>query len=153
VLSKLIFFRLRVAGLLLVARLFEGDRLRAKVPRAERLTRFNYDAPLIAALMDRWRPETHTFHFPVGEMTLSVEDAAMLGGLSCAGKAMGPTTSPRCDRLPSLLGSRTFLGTIAHRRRTCPSSTPTGPPGLGSSSSVYVILTLIFNVCMHFKRM
>jgi hypothetical protein len=40
---------------------------------------------LIAAFMDRWRPKTHTFHFPIGEMTLSLEDAAMLGGLSCAG--------------------------------------------------------------------
>jgi hypothetical protein len=57
----------------------EGDKLRAKVPRAERLTRFNYDAPLIAAFMDRWRPETHTFHLPVGELTLSLENAAMLG--------------------------------------------------------------------------
>jgi hypothetical protein len=56
--------------------LVEGDRLRAEVPRAERLTRFNFDAPLIAAFMDWWRPETHTFHLPVGEMTLSLEDAA-----------------------------------------------------------------------------
>jgi hypothetical protein len=39
------------------------------------LTRFSYDAPLIAAFMDRWWPETHMFHFPVGEMTLSLEDA------------------------------------------------------------------------------
>jgi hypothetical protein len=43
--------------------------------------RFNYDDPLIAAFMDRWRPETHTFHFTVGEMTLSLEDATMLGGV------------------------------------------------------------------------
>jgi hypothetical protein len=60
------------------------------------LTRFNYDAPLIAAFMDWWQPETHMFHVPVGEMTLSLEDTAMLGGLSCAGQAMGlidiPTT-------------------------------------------------------------
>jgi hypothetical protein len=58
------------------------------------LTRFNFDAPLIAAFMDRWRPETHTFHLPVGEMTLSLEDAAMLGGLPCAGEAMGPIDIP-----------------------------------------------------------
>jgi hypothetical protein len=74
--------------------LVEGDRLRAEVPQAERLTRFNYDAPLIAAVMERWRPEIHTFHFPVGEMTLSLEDAAMLGGLPCAGEAMGPIDIP-----------------------------------------------------------
>jgi hypothetical protein len=58
------------------------------------LTRFNFGAPLITAFMDRWRPETHTFHLPVGEMTLSPEDAAMLGGLSCAGEAMGPIDIP-----------------------------------------------------------
>jgi hypothetical protein len=74
--------------------LVEGDRLRAEVPRAERLTRFNYDAPLIITFMDRWRPETHTFHFLVGEMTLSLEDAVMLGGLLCAGQAMGPVDIP-----------------------------------------------------------
>jgi hypothetical protein len=65
--------------------LVEGDRLRAEVPQAERLTRFSYDAPLIATFMDQWRPETQTFHFPIGEMTLSLEDVPMLGGLSCAG--------------------------------------------------------------------
>jgi hypothetical protein len=85
------------------------------LPQAERLTRFNYDAPLIAAFMDRWRPETHTFHFSIGEMTLSLEDAALLGGLPCAGQAMGPTdihatwqadflaqfaNVPRNDRVP-----------------------------------------------------
>jgi hypothetical protein len=55
---------------------------------------FSYDAPLIAAFMDRWRPETHTYHFPVGEMTLSLEDVAMLGGLPSAGEAMGPIDIP-----------------------------------------------------------
>jgi hypothetical protein len=58
------------------------------------LTRFNYDAPLIAAFMDPWRPETHTFHLPIGEMTLSLEDAAMLGRLPCATQAMGPIDIP-----------------------------------------------------------
>jgi hypothetical protein len=32
--------------------LVEGDRLRAEIPWVERLTRFNYDASLIAAFMD-----------------------------------------------------------------------------------------------------
>jgi hypothetical protein len=68
--------------------------LRGEVPRAERLTRFNFDVPLIAAFMDRWRPETHTFHLPVSEMTLGLEDAAMLGGLPCGGEAMRPIDIP-----------------------------------------------------------
>jgi hypothetical protein len=63
-LSKLIFFRLLVARLLPVARLVEGDRLRVEVPWAERLTRFSYNAPLIAVFMDRWRLETHTSTSP-----------------------------------------------------------------------------------------
>jgi hypothetical protein len=58
------------------------------------LTRSSYDTPLIAAFMDQWRSETHTFHFLVGEMTLSLEDVAMLGGLPCAGQAMGPIDIP-----------------------------------------------------------
>jgi hypothetical protein len=74
--------------------LVEGDKLRAELPWAERLTRFNYDVSLIAAFMNWWRPETHTFHLPIGEMTLSLEDAAMLGGLPCAGQAMGPIDIP-----------------------------------------------------------
>jgi hypothetical protein len=74
--------------------LVEGDRLRAEVPRAEQLTRFNYDASLIVAFMDRWRPETHTFHFPIGEMTLSLEDATMLGRLPCTSQAMGSIDIP-----------------------------------------------------------
>jgi hypothetical protein len=117
------------------------------------LTRFNYDTPLIAAVMDRWRPETHTFHFPVGEMTLSLEDAAMLEDCRVLVRRCGRSTSPRRGTLTSLLGSRTFLGTIARWRHTCPSSTPTSPPRLGSSSSTYVIVTLIFNIYMNFKPM
>jgi hypothetical protein len=59
------------------------------------LTRFNYDALLIDAFMDRWQPETHTFHFPIGEMTISLEDVAMLGGLPCVGQVMGADRHPR----------------------------------------------------------
>jgi hypothetical protein len=44
------------------------------------LTRFNFDAPLIAAFMDRWRPETHTFHLPVGEMTERINASGLEGG-------------------------------------------------------------------------
>ncbi|RYQ89411.1 hypothetical protein Ahy_B09g096080 isoform B [Arachis hypogaea] len=37
--------------------------------------------PLSAALVERWRPETHTFVLPVGEATVTLEDVAHIFGL------------------------------------------------------------------------
>ncbi|QHO23108.1 uncharacterized protein DS421_12g360780 [Arachis hypogaea] len=36
---------------------------------------------LINALIERWRPETHTFPFPVGECAVTLEDVALILGL------------------------------------------------------------------------
>ena len=33
---------------------------------------------LLTGLVHRWCPETHTFHFPCGEMTVTLRDMAML---------------------------------------------------------------------------
>ena len=44
---------------------------------------------LLTALLDRWHPETHTFHLPVVEMILTLQDVAMLLGLPRAGRAVG----------------------------------------------------------------
>ena len=38
-----------------------------------------------SALVDRWRPETHKFHLPVGEMTSTLQDVSMLLGLPFVG--------------------------------------------------------------------
>ncbi|CAN6209607.1 unnamed protein product [Urochloa humidicola] len=77
--------RLRAAGLLPLARLVEGDMMDAEVRPADKATHFHFDMSLLAALLDRWRPETHTFHLPVGEMTPTLQDVSLLLGLPCAG--------------------------------------------------------------------
>nr|XP_025687274.1 uncharacterized protein LOC112789547 [Arachis hypogaea] len=41
--------------------------------------------PTIDALVERWRPETHTFHLPHGECTITLEDVAMIFGLRTHG--------------------------------------------------------------------
>ncbi|QHN77050.1 uncharacterized protein DS421_19g649300 [Arachis hypogaea] len=41
--------------------------------------------PTIDALVERCRPETHTFHLPHGECTITLEDVAMIFGLRTHG--------------------------------------------------------------------
>nr|AAT73690.1 hypothetical protein [Oryza sativa Japonica Group] len=75
--------RLRAAGLLTFARLVEPSRARSE--------RIHIDAALLSALVDRWRPETHTFHLTVGEMVPTLQDVSYLLGLPIAGPVVGPT--------------------------------------------------------------
>ncbi|KAH1063908.1 hypothetical protein J1N35_028895 [Gossypium stocksii] len=46
---------------------------------------FNLRYDLLSALVERWCPETHTFHFPCGECTVTLEDVALQLGLPIDG--------------------------------------------------------------------
>jgi hypothetical protein len=55
------------------------------------MTRFQYDFSLLIVLLDHWRLETHTFHFTVGEMTMTLQDTSLLMGLPCEGEPLRAT--------------------------------------------------------------
>ncbi|XP_074326285.1 serine/threonine-protein phosphatase 7 long form homolog [Apium graveolens] len=58
-----------------------------------RLTGIQIDWSLITALIERWRPETHTFHFPIGECMISLQDVSCLLGLRIDGAAVTSFTA------------------------------------------------------------
>ena len=50
------------------------------------------DHGLISALVERWRPETHTFHLSHGEMSITLQDVVVILGLLIDGEVLvGPT--------------------------------------------------------------
>ncbi|MFQ6660928.1 hypothetical protein Gotur_029262 [Gossypium turneri] len=56
-----------------------------------RFSDLRYD--LLSALVERWRQETHTFHFSCGEYTVPLEDVAMQLGLPIDGSPVTGVSS------------------------------------------------------------
>ncbi|KAL3614602.1 hypothetical protein CASFOL_041688 [Castilleja foliolosa] len=55
------------------------------------LRKFHYNNPdcsLIAAFIERWQPDTNTFHMPWGEMTITLHDVEFMLGLKVTGKPL-----------------------------------------------------------------
>nr|XP_004490105.1 protein MAIN-LIKE 2-like [Cicer arietinum] len=47
-----------------------------------KLGNYKIDVGLITAMVERWRPETHTFHLSLGECTITLEDVYYILGLN-----------------------------------------------------------------------
>ena len=50
-----------------------------------RVPNIDLDHALIKALVERWRPETHLFHLPHGEMTITLQDMEVIIGVPVDG--------------------------------------------------------------------
>ncbi|KAF6998783.1 hypothetical protein CFC21_014870 [Triticum aestivum] len=69
------------------------------------MRKINVDKYLISALVERWRPETNSFHLPVGEMTITLQDVSCLWGLPIHGKPLvGKADAQWSEIFESLLG-------------------------------------------------
>ncbi|XP_070049443.1 serine/threonine-protein phosphatase 7 long form homolog [Nicotiana tomentosiformis] len=53
--------------------------------RIVEIGRLQLDWSLITAPIERWRPETHAFHLPIGEATITLQDVEVLYGLPIDG--------------------------------------------------------------------
>ncbi|XP_068504171.1 protein MAIN-LIKE 1-like [Phaseolus vulgaris] len=53
----------------------------------------DFNHVLLTALVERWRSETHTFHFPLGETTVTLEDVELILGLPVDGQAVTGITN------------------------------------------------------------
>lgn len=47
-----------------------------------------------SAFVERWQPETNTFHMPYGEMTITLDDVGTILGIPMTGRSISIKTLP-----------------------------------------------------------
>ena len=73
------------------------------------------DHAIITTLVKRWRQETHTFHLPLGEATITLLDVALLTRLPIERRVVstvGRQLSSWRDMVHRILGERTLADVI-----------------------------------------
>ena len=60
-----------------------------------RVPHMDLNQALITMLVKRWRSETHSFHLPHGEMTITFQDMEVIMGVPVDGLPVVGYTSPR----------------------------------------------------------
>ncbi|QHO34216.1 protein MAIN-LIKE 2-like [Arachis hypogaea] len=71
---------------------------------------------MINALIERWRPETHTFYYPVGECAVPLEDVVIILGLPTNGL---PVTGSPMSSFEALEAECLHQFGIAPRKTDC----------------------------------
>ena len=72
---------------------------------------------IIWALVERWRPETNTFHFNFGEATITLEDVAYIYGLPINGRLVTGRTIARVEEMRALCHE--LLGRVRNQAMDC----------------------------------
>jgi hypothetical protein len=89
----------------------EGILRQTGFEHVSKIRKFQMDLIMISALVERWRPETHTFHLPIGECTVTLEDVAVHLGLPINGMPLVSVESFEVDAICWEL-----LGRVPRRR-------------------------------------
>ncbi|QHN84540.1 uncharacterized protein DS421_16g529500 [Arachis hypogaea] len=71
---------------------------------------------LVNALVERWHPDTHTFHLPVGECAVTLEDVALIFGLPTDGL---PVTGMTISSFEALEAECLHQFWVAPRKSDC----------------------------------
>lgn len=75
------------------------------------LTQTKNDHAVLTAIAERWRDTSNTFHFPVGEMTVTPLDFAAITGRRVGGEPIPFNTGIHRD----VVALRWFLGQVPNR--------------------------------------
>jgi hypothetical protein len=107
----------------------------------------------LTALIDRWRPETHSFHLPCGEMTVTLEDWGMITAMPIEGHALTGRVERANwqERVTTLIGdcpgaksnrtSSVPLPWHSEHRRTCPQGADEATVELYARAYLWYILS------------
>ena len=75
---------------------------RSGLSHLPKLMHQHLDIPLICAFVERWQPDTNSFHLPFGEMTIMLHDVQHILGVSVDGNL--PTSLADVDLKEQLKG-------------------------------------------------